>query len=36
MNGKQNLVILMGVGLILWQFFRGWQKDALFHGSWAA
>jgi hypothetical protein len=35
MSGKQNLVIWMGVGLIVWQFFRGWQRDALFHGSWS-
>jgi hypothetical protein len=35
MNGKQNLVILLGVGLILWQFMKGWQREALFHGSWA-
>lgn len=34
MSGKQNLVIFMGVALIAWQFFRGWQKDVLFHGSW--
>ena len=36
MTGKQNLVILLGVGLIAWQFLRGWQRPALFHGSWAA
>jgi hypothetical protein len=34
MSGKQNFVILLGVGLIIWQFFKGWQRDALFHGSW--
>jgi hypothetical protein len=33
-SGKQNLVIFLGVALILWQFARGWQKDALLHGSW--
>lgn len=35
MNGKQNLVVLLGVALIVWQFWRGWQRPALFHGSWA-
>jgi len=34
MGGKQNLVIFMGIGLIVWQFWRGWQKQALFKGSW--
>ena len=34
MSGKQNLVVLLGVGLIVWQFFRGWQRQALFHGKW--
>jgi len=33
-SGKQNFVILLGVGLIVWQFARGWQKTALFHGTW--
>jgi hypothetical protein len=33
-SGKQNLVILLGVGLIIWQFTRGWQRQALFHGTW--
>jgi len=33
-SGKQNLVILLGVGLIIWQFARGWQRQALFHGTW--
>jgi hypothetical protein len=36
MSGKQNLVILLGVTLILWNLWKGWQRDALFHGSWAA
>jgi hypothetical protein len=35
-TGKQNLVVLMGVGLVLWQFWRGWQRQALFHGNWSS
>ena len=34
MSGKQNLVIFLGIGLVLFNFWRGWQKPALLHGSW--
>lgn len=36
MTGKQNLVVFLGLALIVWQFAKGWQREALFHGSWAA
>jgi hypothetical protein len=35
MSGKQNAVVFLGLALVLWQFWRGWQRQALFHGSWA-
>lgn len=34
MGGKQNLVALLGIGLILFNLWFGWQRQALFHGSW--
>jgi hypothetical protein len=34
-NGKQNLVVFLGVALIAWEFWRGWQRPTLFHGSWS-
>jgi hypothetical protein len=33
-SGKQNLVVFLGVALIIWNVVMGWQRDALFHGSW--
>lgn len=35
MGGKQNLVALMGIGLILVNFLFSWQKDVITKGSWA-
>lgn len=34
MTGKQNLVALMGLGLIAVNFWLSWQKDTLLKGSW--
>lgn len=33
MNGKQNLVALLGIGLILFNFWNSWQKDVLLKGT---
>lgn len=35
MAGKQNLVALMGIGLIVVNFIFSWQKDVLAKGSWS-
>jgi hypothetical protein len=33
-GGKQNLVALMGIGLILVNLLFSWQKEVLLKGSW--
>jgi len=33
-GGKQNLVALMGIGLIVVNLLFSWQKDVLLKGSW--
>lgn len=35
MNGKANLVTLMGIGLIIVNLLFSWQKEVLLKGSWS-